>query len=52
MSKSIIIKGKHNQDKLLTPNKTHKRDAMAVVNKKWFERKQQIRAGEFSLLKY
>jgi hypothetical protein len=42
MSKSIIIKGKHNQDKLLNPNKTHKRDAMAILDKKWFERKQQI----------
>ena len=42
MSKSIIIKGKHNQDKLLNPNKTHKRDSMTLLNKKWFERKQQI----------
>ena len=42
MSKSIIISGKKNRDKLLNPNITHKRDITKKCSKKWFESKNQI----------
>tara|TARA_B110000967_G_C18741214_1_gene487833 strand:- start:283 stop:798 length:516 start_codon:yes stop_codon:yes gene_type:complete len=42
MLKSITIKGKHNQDKLFNASKPHKRDSVANIDKKWFERKHQI----------
>ena len=44
MSKSIIIKGKHNQDLLFKPKKIHKRgnNFFDSDNRKWLERTNQI----------